>query len=173
MPSYCVVTEMSVSKPIACAAFECCCSRGACQLNSGAWPCRVNGQPLREGGYEVHAAFGPFRAHECAVDAVAGLAVVAVGAVTEITVVPQEDAEAGRVFSGTEVVQAHVTGEAALAGVGTLGTLYAKTCTCINCAVASHNKPPTYLPSLVHTFMVTHMGYFVLQGIAGKVHESD
>ena len=87
------------------------CSPAPCLLISATWPCRVNGQPLREGGYEVHAAFGPFRAHECAVDAVAGLAAVAVGAVTEITVVPREGAEAGRVFSGTEVVQAHVTGE--------------------------------------------------------------
>ena len=58
--------------------------------------------------------FGPFRAHECAVDAVEGLAAVAVGAVTEIAIVPREGAEAGRLFSGTEVVQAHVTGEAAL-----------------------------------------------------------
>ena len=106
------------------------CSPGTCLLISETWPCRVNGQPLREGGYEVHAAFGPFRSHECAVDAVAGLAAIAVGAVTEITVVPREGAEAGRIFSGTEVVQAHVTGEAALAGLATLCTLYAKTCTC-------------------------------------------
>ncbi|KAK9845317.1 hypothetical protein WJX81_003385 [Elliptochloris bilobata] len=71
---------------------------------------RVNGCAVREGGYEVQAAFGAFRALECAVEAVDALAAVAVGSVTELMVVPLVAKEMGRAYSGTEVVQAHVTG---------------------------------------------------------------
>ncbi len=71
---------------------------------------RINSAALRGGGYEVQVAFGPFRAHECAVEAEAGRAPVAVGAVTDFTVGSADAEETSRVFVGTEVVQAHVTG---------------------------------------------------------------
>lgn len=57
-------------------------------------------------------AFGPFRAHECSVEAEAGRAPVAVGAVTDFTIAPADAEETSRMFTGTEVVQAHVTGAA-------------------------------------------------------------
>lgn len=58
----------------------------------------------------MQAAYGPFQVHECAVQAVADLATVAVGCVTEIIVSPVDGQDVGRVFAGTEVVQARVTG---------------------------------------------------------------
>lgn len=99
------------------AAGRCIRARQATLRRMQLLACRVNGSPLREGGYEVQAAYGPFQAHECAVQAVAALATVAVGCVTEMVVAPVDGQDAGRSFAGTEVVQARVTGAGGL-GLG-------------------------------------------------------
>ncbi len=74
--------------------------------------CRVNGQAIREGGFEVHAAYGAAAAHECAVAGLFETGDHTCGAATELRVVPAGKHAAGRAFLGTEVVHAHLTGAA-------------------------------------------------------------
>lgn len=74
--------------------------------------CRVNGQAIREAGFEVHAAYGAAVAHECAVAGLSEAGDHTCGAATELRVVPAGKHATGRAFLGTEVVHAHLTGAA-------------------------------------------------------------
>ena len=74
--------------------------------------CRVNGQAIREAGFEVHAAYGAAAAHECAVAGLSEAGDHTCGAATELRVVPAGKHATGRAFLGTEVVHAHLTGAA-------------------------------------------------------------
>ncbi|CAL8470626.1 g10168 [Coccomyxa elongata] len=70
----------------------------------------VNGQTLKEGGFEVHAAYGAAGAHECAVAGLLEAEHHTCGRATELRVVPAGRHSSGRAFLGTEVVHAHLTG---------------------------------------------------------------
>ena len=76
-----------------------------------AWACRVNGQAIKEGGFEVHAAYGAAAAHECSVAGLMEAQHHTCGRATELRVVPAGKHSSGRAFLGTEVVHAHLTGD--------------------------------------------------------------
>lgn len=75
------------------------------------WARRVNGQTLKEGGFEVHAAYGATGAHECSVAGLLEAEHHTCGRATELRVVPAGRHSSGRAFLGTEVVHAHLTGD--------------------------------------------------------------